>query len=65
MCAISMKYRGSKHLAKKICKKTRLNKILLFQVEEFWVVTPCSIVVGYQRLMGSCYHPTTTQQTST
>jgi len=24
------------------------------QVEVFWVVTPCSIVVGYQRFGGSC-----------
>jgi len=27
------------------------------QVEVFWVVTPCSVVVGYQRFGGlSCLH---------
>jgi hypothetical protein len=24
------------------------------QVEVFWVVTPCSVVVGYQRFRGPC-----------
>jgi hypothetical protein len=23
--------------------------VVMFQVEVFWVVTPCSVVVGYQR----------------
>jgi hypothetical protein len=26
----------------------------VFQVEVFWVVTPCSVVVGYQRFGGTC-----------
>jgi len=26
-----------------------------FQVEVFWVVTPCSVVVGYQHFGGQCY----------
>jgi len=26
------------------------------QVEVFWVVTPCSVVVGYQRFSGPCCH---------
>jgi hypothetical protein len=38
------------------------------QVEVFWVVTPCSVVVGYQHFGGPCclhlqeerWHPTTT-----
>jgi hypothetical protein len=54
---------------------------MIFQVEVFWVVTPCSVVVGYQRFRGSCcrhlhgplerWYPTTTlhgfttQKTST
>jgi len=27
----------------------------LFQVEVFWVVTPCSVVVGYQRFRVPCF----------
>jgi hypothetical protein len=27
---------------------------VIFQVEVFWTVTPCSVVVGYQRFRGSC-----------
>jgi len=27
---------------------------VVFQVEAFWVVTPCSVVVGYQRFRGPC-----------
>jgi len=27
---------------------------VMFQVEVFWAVTPCSIVVGYQRFGGPC-----------
>jgi len=54
---------------------------VMFQVEVFWVVTPCSEVVGYQRFRGPCcihlqgevkrWYPTitlhgvTTQKTST
>jgi hypothetical protein len=26
----------------------------IFKVEVFWVMTPCSVVVGYQRLRGPC-----------
>jgi len=26
----------------------------MFQVKVFWVVTPCSVVVGYQCLRGPC-----------
>jgi len=26
----------------------------LFQLDVFWVVTPCSVVVGYQHLTGPC-----------
>jgi len=30
---------------------------VLFEVEVFWVVTPCSVVVGYQCFWGpSCLH---------
>jgi hypothetical protein len=25
------------------------------QVDVFWVVTPCSVVVGYRRFRGPCY----------
>jgi hypothetical protein len=25
-----------------------------FQVDVFWIVTPCSVVVGYQRFRGPC-----------
>jgi hypothetical protein len=28
---------------------------VMFQVEIFWVVTPCSAVVGYRRFGGPCY----------
>jgi hypothetical protein len=28
--------------------------VLMFRVEVFWVVTPCSVVVGYQCLRGPC-----------
>jgi hypothetical protein len=27
---------------------------VMFQVEVFWFVTPCSVVVGYQRFRGPC-----------
>jgi len=27
---------------------------VMFQVEVFWVVTPCSVVVGYQSFRGPC-----------
>jgi hypothetical protein len=26
----------------------------MFQVEDSWVVTPCSVLMGYQRFRGSC-----------
>jgi hypothetical protein len=29
--------------------------LMMFQVEFFWVVTPCIVVVGNQRFGGSCY----------
>jgi len=29
--------------------------VVLFQVEVFWVVTPCSVVVGYQCFRGPCH----------
>jgi hypothetical protein len=30
---------------------------VIFQVQVFWVVTPCSVVVGYQRFAGlRCLH---------
>jgi len=41
---------------------------VMFPFEVFWVVTPCSVVVGYQRFRGPCclhikgvlsYHNTT------
>jgi hypothetical protein len=36
--------------------------VVLFQVKVFWVVTPCSTVVGYQRFIGlSCLHLHTTK----
>jgi hypothetical protein len=28
--------------------------VVTFQVEVFWVVMPCSVVVGYQRFGGQC-----------
>jgi hypothetical protein len=28
--------------------------VMMFQVEVYWVVTPCSVVVGYQRFRGPC-----------
>jgi hypothetical protein len=28
---------------------------VMFQVEVFWFVTPCSVVVGYRRFRGPCY----------
>jgi hypothetical protein len=27
---------------------------VMFQVEVFWVVTPCGVVVGYRRFRGPC-----------
>jgi hypothetical protein len=30
-------------------------KAVMFQVEVFWVVTPCSVVVGYQHFGGPCW----------
>jgi hypothetical protein len=27
---------------------------VMFQVDVFWVVTPCSVVSGYQRFRGPC-----------
>jgi len=44
----------------------------LNHVEVCWIVTPCSVVVGYQRSRGPCWlcvhltlHGVTTQKTST
>jgi hypothetical protein len=28
--------------------------VVMFQVEVFWVVIPCSVMVGYQRFRGPC-----------
>jgi hypothetical protein len=28
--------------------------VMMIQVEVFWVVTPCSVVVGYQCFRGPC-----------
>jgi hypothetical protein len=33
---------------------TETLKIFAYLVEVFWVVTPCSDVVGYQRFGGTC-----------
>jgi hypothetical protein len=30
--------------------------VVMFQVEVFWVVTLCSVVVGYQHFRGPCCH---------
>jgi hypothetical protein len=30
--------------------------VVFFQVEVFWVVIPCSVVVGCQSFRGTCYH---------
>jgi hypothetical protein len=39
---------------------------MMFQVEVFCVVTPCSVVVGYRRFGGPCtLHGVTIQKTST
>jgi hypothetical protein len=27
---------------------------VMFQVEVFWIVTPCGVVIGYQRFRGTC-----------
>jgi hypothetical protein len=29
--------------------------IIVIEVVVLWVVTPCSVVVGYQRFVGRCY----------
>jgi hypothetical protein len=34
-----------------------------FQVEIFWFVTPCSVVVQHQCLRGPCMHPSWTSET--
>jgi hypothetical protein len=39
--------------ARSVSKRSEENKTV-FQVEVFWIVTPCSVVVGYQRFRGSC-----------
>jgi hypothetical protein len=28
--------------------------VVMFQVEVFWIVTPCIVVVGYRRFRGPC-----------
>jgi hypothetical protein len=28
---------------------------VMFQVEVFWVVTPCSVAVGYRHFIDPCY----------
>jgi len=44
---------------------------VIFQVDVFWIVTPCNVVVGYQRFRSlclpnllvwplKCWYPTTT-----
>jgi len=34
--------------------------LVKIQVKFFWVVMPCSIVVGYRCFRGPCWYPTTT-----
>jgi hypothetical protein len=41
--------------AEKYIEVLRLSQ-RLFQIEVSWVVTPCSVVVGYRRFGGSCCH---------
>jgi hypothetical protein len=45
-----------------ISKRTDLNfeayRAVMFQVEVFWVVTPCSVVVGFRRFRGPCHNTT-------
>jgi hypothetical protein len=53
-------------------KLSYLEAVKIFQVEVFWVVTPCIVVVGYHRFRGlkflypiTTLHGVTTQNTST
>jgi hypothetical protein len=43
------------HLSYQVCFLFCIQRHVKYQVEVFWVVTPCSVVVGYQqRLVGPC-----------
>jgi hypothetical protein len=46
------------HICKEICEifdaRFEAFTAVIFQLEVFWVVTPCSVVVGYQRFGGPC-----------
>jgi hypothetical protein len=55
-----------------LIKSAYIYKSFVFEVEVFWIVTPCGVAVGYQRLgpLKRWYPPTTphgftTQKTST
>jgi hypothetical protein len=34
---------------------SHFQEMLLLQINVFWTVTPCSVVVGYQRFKGRCF----------
>jgi hypothetical protein len=39
------------------CKSFKAFMVMMFQVEIFWVVTPCNVVVGYQCFRGPyCFY---------
>jgi hypothetical protein len=47
---------NSYHLPQKIASFEAFTAVI-FQAEVFWVVTPCSVIVGYHRFGGSyCLH---------
>jgi hypothetical protein len=45
-----------------VCGSSEAFRAVMFQVEVFWIVTPCNVMVGYQRSRGPCHlqlHPET------
>jgi hypothetical protein len=40
---------------KQFCFSFEVFTAVIFQAEVFWVVTPCSAVLGYQRFRGPCF----------
>jgi hypothetical protein len=37
-----------------MCARFEVFTAVIFHVEVFWVVTPCNVVLGYQRFGGPC-----------
>jgi hypothetical protein len=58
-CSFKEKAKGQLYfyLLRNKCASFEAFTAVMSQVEVFWVVTPCGVVVGYQRFREPCCHP--------